>query len=273
MRTIGLVLVFLCALTSLRASVYPYPGAGARAAGLGYAFTGIRGDWGAIFFNPAGIGGLDGPAVGVYVEQRFLLRELTYGALGGIYPLGETQAVGIELRSFGFEAFRQNQVGVAYAITLLDRLSLGLKAKYAQVSLPRYGAAGVLLIDAGLHLQINPQLSLGFAGTNLNRARIRTALGGMETAPTAVQVGLSYRPTEELLLTAEVIKEEAFAPSFRGGLSYQVAAPLSLRIGVGSDPLLLGAGIGIRWQGLELDFAYTLTQQFSSPHLSLTYAF
>lgn len=256
------------------AGIEPYPGAGARAIGLGYAYTGVRGDWGAVFFNPAGITGVDGPVAGLYFEQRFMLRELTYGSAGVVFPWAEgEQALGLELRSFGFDAFRQNQIGLAYGITLLERISLGVKAKYANLNIQDHGTAGVFLVDAGLHVQVNEQVSVGFTGQNLNRAPVRTTLGGVEQTPTVVQVGLVYQPTDELLLSVDLIKEEAYGPTFRGGVEYRIGGLLYARLGVGTTPLLLTGGLGLAWQGLQLDLAYSYTEQFSSPHLSLSYAF
>ncbi len=274
MKKVTLALLLSCFSLSLMGGIEPYPGAGARAVGLGYAYTGIRGDWGTVFFNPAGIGGLTGPSAGVYFEQRFMLRELTYGSAGAIYPWDEgNQALGLEIRTFGFDAFRQNQIGLAYSITLLDKISLGAKAKYANLNILDHGTAGVFLIDAGVHLQFSEELSAGFWGQNLNRAEISTTLGGVEQTPTVVSAGLTYRPTDEFLLTAEVLKEETNPLTFRGGLEYRIGSLIYTRLGVGSQPLLLTGGLGVHWEGLQLDFAYSYTEQFSSPHLSLSYQF
>lgn len=265
----------LCLLSGrlLKAGINPYPGAGARLVALGYAYSGVRGDLWSIFANPAGITGLRGPAAGLYFEQRFFMQELTYGSAGMVYPFMEQHALGLEIRSFGFEAFRQNQIGLAYGVTVLEKISLGVKAKYANLNILDHGSAGVFLLDAGLHVQLNEQLGIGATGENLNRARITTTLGGVEQTPTVLQTGVSYRPVEEVLLLVELRKEEAYDPSFRGGIEYVIAPVLSARVGGGVQPLLLSGGIGLNWEGLALDLALSYTEQFTSPHLSLSYAF
>jgi hypothetical protein len=267
------LLLCLCATLSLRAGIDPYPGAGARLVALGYAYSGMRGDLWSVFANPAGITGLEAPAAGIYFEQRFMLSELTYGSAGAIYPFMGQHAIGLEIRSFGFDAFRQNQIGLAYGVTVLERLSIGIKAKYANLNLFDYGAAGVFLLDAGLHVQINDQVSVGAVGQNLNRARITTSLGGVEQTPTVLQTGVSYRPVETVLLLAEVRKEEAYDPSFRGGVEYAVTPTIHARVGGGVQPLLLTGGLGINWEGIALDLAFSYTERFASPHLSLSYQF
>ena len=270
-----LLALFFLLMTSavLMAGVEPFPGADARAIGLGYAYTAVQGQWGCVFFNPAGIAGGTRPEMGVYAERRFGLRELTYAAAGGIYPLGAQQAIGLELRSFGFDAFRQSQIGLAYAITLLDRLTLGVKGKYSSLSIPGYGGAGVLLADVGLSLRLTDELQLGVSAYNVNRGAMQTALGGVEVAPTVLLAGMAYRPTEELLLVAEVSKEETSPANFRGGLEYQVGKLISVRVGAGSEPLLLSGGLGLSWEGLRIDVAYSYTEIFSSPHFGLSYEF
>lgn len=256
-----------------RAGIDPFPGAGARLVALGYAYSGLRGDLWSVFANPAGITGLERPAAGLYFEQRFFLSELTYGSAGAVYPFWEQHAVGLDIRSFGFEGFRQTQIGLAYGVTVLDRISLGIKAKYATLNIRDYGAAGVFLLDAGLHVQLNEQIGVGASGRNLNRARITTTLGGVEQTPTVLQTGVSYRPTETVLLLVEVVKEEAFDPSFRGGIEYEIAPILKARVGGGVQPLLLSGGLGLDWDRLALDVALSYTEQFASPHLSLSYGF
>lgn len=258
---------------SLWASISPYPGAGARLVALGYAYSGVRGDLWSVFANPAGITGMESPAIGAYFEQRFLLQELTYGSAGVVYPFLAQHAVGLDIRTFGFDAFRQNQIGLAYGVTVLERVSLGVKAKYANLNIQDYGSAGVFLFDAGMHIQFNEQIGIGFFGQNLNRARITTALGGIEETPTILQAGVSYQPEETVLLVAEVVKEEAFAPSFRGGIEYEVAPVLRARVGGGVQPLLLTGGVGINWESLALDVAFSYTERFASPHVSLSYDF
>jgi hypothetical protein len=268
-------LLSLCLLSShfLRAGIDPYPGAGARLVSLGYAYSGLRGDLWSVFANPAGITGLERPAAGLYFEQRFFLQELTYGSAGVVYPFMEQHALGLEIRSFGFDAFRQNQIGLAYGVTVLDRISLGIKAKYANLNILDHGSAGVFLLDAGVQVQLNEQVGIGVTGQNLNRARIVTTLGGVEQTPTVLQTGVSYRPIEGVLLLAEVRKEEAYDPSFRGGIEYAIAPVLTARVGGGVQPLLLTGGLGLAWEGLALDLAFSYTEQFASPHLSVSYAF
>ena len=61
--------------------------AGARRVGLGFAYTGVRGDFWSLFMNPAGIAGIQQMEVGAFIERRFLLNEINYGTLGFVTPL------------------------------------------------------------------------------------------------------------------------------------------------------------------------------------------
>jgi len=274
MRPILLLLALLSLLPSFaQTGMQSLPTPGARLVGLGYAYTGVRGDMWSIFSNPAGITGLEKPSAGIYLEQRFLLRELTYGSIGAVYPFADRQSVGVDIRTFGFDAFRQNQIGLAYGITLWERFSIGLKAKYASITLPDLGQAGVFLVDLGMHVQFSEQIGVGFLGQNLNRASFTTQLGTLERTPSVLQVGLTYHPAETVTILADVVKEEAFAPSFRGGVAYQMIPELEARVGMGTEPLMLTAGLGVNWHNLLIDVAYSYTALFSSPHLSLGYSF
>lgn len=252
----------------------PSPAVGARAISLGFAYTGVRSDFWALFHNPAGIAGIEKTTVGAYVERRFNLKELTYGNAGVILPfLDNKHTAGIAFGSAGFDAYRENNISLAYATTLLERVSLGVNLKYTSVTILNYGQANNLIVDLGLNTRITDDLSVGFSATNVNRAEL-ISLAGREDIPSVITAGVAYQPSENVFLVADVQKDVDHPVSFRGGIEYLFAENFFARLGVSTQPLAWSGGIGLKLKGFQCDFAFGYVDPLGySPHVSMTYAF
>ncbi|MDB4286309.1 hypothetical protein N9933_03315 [bacterium] len=261
-------------LTHVHASNDPPPAVGARAISLGHAYTGITGDFWSLFHNPAGIAGIENPEAGVYFERRFGLKELTYGSAGFVTPFsGGTQFAGIELTTFGFDAYRENKVGLTYATRFFDKVSVGIKANYANVNIRDYGNASTFYVDLGLATEITPELTLGFSAYNVNRSQLETQ-SGKEPLPTVLTAGLAYQPTDKILFVADLQKDIDHPVSFRGGIEYAFAKGFYARLGTSTRPLTWAAGLGMEVQKIKFDFAFGFHERLGySPHISLAYGF
>ena len=266
--------LFLFLSKPLQAANDPPLAVGARVIALGGAYQGMRGDYWSLFHNPAGIAGIDSMAAGLYFVRRFNLKELTTGSAGLVMPfLQGDHSLGIDFSTFGFAAYRENRIGVTYATTLLEKVSIGAKLNYASLSIPGYGNTNSLFVDVGLQALISPQLSIGFSATNVNRAKLGQDPAA-EALPTAVTTGLAYRPSDRVLLLIDVQKDIDHPVSLRGGVAYHLNDMFIARLGMSSEPLSWHAGLGLVVEGLQIDFAYGYTDKLGySPHISLNYAF
>jgi len=255
-------------------SIGPNPGIGARVVGLGNAYSAVRGDIWTLFHNPAAMTGAERLQIGSYVEQRFFLNELTFGSAGVLLPFAGNQAVGLSLSSRGFSDFRESNIGLAYGITLLDKVSLGTRVNLINFAIPNYGSAMAFFADVGVHYQFNSQLSLGASMININQAQLTNTFGEPTSLPTTLSVGLAYRPSQEVMVVADLVKQVDFPASFRGGVEYEITDIIFARVGVGTEPLFLSGGAGVKWKGLAVDFTLSYTELLQySPHFSLAYTF
>lgn len=245
---------------------------GARRAGLGQAYAGVRGDFWQLFMNPAGMTGLEAPQVGAYFEQRYLLSELNYGTAGFIYPFKERHYAGIDFSGFGFGSYNEARIGLAYATTLFERLSVGAKFNYSRTSIENYGSAGAVFFDLGLNLEIIEGLSMGARIFNANQADLQAEIG--EQIPTTIDIGGAYQVTDRVLFVMDVQKQVNFPVSFRGGIEYGVLDFLQVRAGVSTEPVTVNFGFGLDYKGLEFDFSNSLHEYLGyTPSLSLSYRF
>lgn len=269
MKPFGLLLCLILIPSLLPASGDP-PAGGARAAALGGAFTAARGDVWSLFYNPAALSSLTGPSAGFAYERRFALSSLNYASAAFAMPFAGNQGAGLSLSSYGFSGYIESRAGLGYGITVLKIISIGASLNYFQVAVPDYGSASGLMADAGLLVKVNEQIHVGFNGRNMNRAQIRT-LQGQEELPTVFNAGLSYQPTDKVMVLADVQKDVDHPVSFRGGIEYSPAEVLSIRAGVSTEPLSLTGGVGVKWKVLRFDLASSYTSRLGySPYFSLT---
>lgn len=255
------------------AGIEPSPATGARAISLGHAYVGVWGDYWSLYHNPAGIAGVESVQLGAYVERRFNLRELTYGSAGAVLPIFSRQAVGLDVSSFGFDAYRENRVGASYAINVLEVLSLGVKLNYSNLNIAQYGSTSAFSLDVGLNTALTDQLSVGFHAYNISQSRI-VGESFEEDMPTVFTAGVAYQPSEKVLVVVDVQKDVDHPTSFRGGVEYAFAPSLAARVGVSTEPLTWNLGLGLSLKQLQLDAAFGYHERLGyTPHISMSFAF
>ncbi|MCB0846620.1 MAG: hypothetical protein KDE26_25400 [Bacteroidetes bacterium] len=266
-------LLFFVAIstTSSRAGIDPPPTAGARAISMGNAHTAIKQNFWNLFYNPAGIAGIQQPFLGVYAERRFGLSELNYGHAGIVFPFAEEQAIGATIGSFGFEAYRENQASLSYAIRLMERISLGTRFHYGNLTIKDHGNTSILWASIGLQTQVNAEITLGFHVWNINRSSLNYQ-NGLEDIPTVFTTGIAYQPNDHLILVADIQKDIDHPVSFKAGLEYVIVSGLFARIGFGTEPLSLSGGLGLQHKNLQIDAAFSFHELLGyTPHVSLQY--
>ena len=266
------LLLTLLSFPNLLAGQDPLP-PGARAAGLGFAYTGVKGDFWGLFHNPAGLAGLPQMQAAVTLEQRYLLPELAYAGAGFALPFTSNQTAGLRVATFGFDAYRESRAGLSYAIEVLERIRMGVTAEYAGLAIAGYGSESVFLLHPGLQVEVTEQLNFGFRAYNVTRAQLPLRTGD-EPLPSLVAAGLAFQPSEKVLLVADLVKDEAHPLSFRGGVEYQFVPALCARAGFSTEPLQFTGGLGLHFQQFRFDFSSSYTDRLGyTPYLALGYSF
>lgn len=127
-------------------------GVGARALALAGAYTGLAEGVTALYWNPAGIAELEGPAAALSIAKLYGDLGIRHNFAGGVLPLGSNGAFGIALTQLSSgdierttEAFPEGgdpafgstfqytatAAGLYYGRRLTDRLGLGIGIKFA----------------------------------------------------------------------------------------------------------------------------------------------
>lgn len=224
-------------------------------AGIGHATVAMQSPV-ALFNNQAGLVGLKKWAFVAAVEQRFLLSELQSVAVGFAMPT-HSGTFGLTAQNFGFEAFKQQKIGLSYAKKLWSKLAVGVQFDYFQTRIPEYGSRGILTFEVGLQANISKSLTVG--AHVFSPAQVEFAEG--ENLSSIFSFGIAWQAADRLLVCTELAKNLYFLPNWKTGLSYQPVESISLRAGYNSEPSMLFFGVGFAFgNGLQADMAGSFHQ-------------
>lgn len=255
----------LCQSVSGQNGALPMGSAQVMAMGsVGVSYGGPHSLW----RNQAGMTQLTGPTLIAAGEQRFLLAEIRSLSAGAVYPTS-SGAFGLSLNYFGFDAFNQQQIGLAYGRKLFEELSIGARFLYLNTRIPEYGQSGYLTFEVGLLATLLPELQLGVHIHN----PLQLEVVENEALPAIFCLGLAWTPSEKVLVSVEVEKDIDFPVRTKVGAHYQLIDELSLRIGVGSNPSLVSFGAGYLLEnGLSFNLATSYHQYLGfTPGFDLIY--
>jgi hypothetical protein len=246
----------------------PFP-IGARSLGMGNAVVAIRHQW-SIFNNVGGMAGVDKLSVMASFSSQYQVSGLQVLAIGAVMPtkLGN---FGMAIQRFGDELYHGHLVGLAYSHQI-NQVSVGLKINYVQIAISDLGSRSTLALELGGVAQLLPELSFGAYIYNFNQAKLADYQD--ERLPTLMKAGLSYKPTKQLILNAEVEKDIDYQTLFKAGVEYEIVKKLFLRTGITSLPFTHHFGVGVLAKNLMFDYALTSHPELGfSHHLSLAYQF
>ena len=257
-------------------------GTGARAAGMGDAYTAVAAGAEAAYWNPAGMAGMEEHEV---VLGHFSLLQdvsLEHGAFAYAANEKTTVAVAVTYLNYGtidgFDVSGQATqdlsaydfaAGLSLGYELTDELALGLTGKYINQNLDDITGSGVAA-DIGVRY-IYRTVTLAATVNNIG-----TGVSYDETTeklPLTGRFGVAVPLFENALITAlELEKRRYMAPEIRHGVEVNLHQQYFLRTGYNlsldsqneSRATTLSLGAGWRSGDFAIDYAYTLEDKYSS---------
>ncbi len=247
-------LIFLCMASPGFTANDNFP-FGGRQAGMGNAAVSLYDFWG-ISHNQAGMARQENPAGGFYFENRFLAKEMGFGAGAFLLPAA-SGVFGVSLSYFGYSLYNESKVGIAYAQSFGDKLSAGVQLNYLYTFIgDGYGSSGNFAVEMGIIYELLPQLYIGAHVFNPTKAKITSADGfGHEYIPTILRLGFSYAFSDRVLISLETEKDMEREPVFKGGLEYRLAEQFYIRGGLGTKPTQNTFGFGLHTGRFRIDLA------------------
>ncbi|UTW62913.1 hypothetical protein KFE98_01790 [bacterium SCSIO 12741] len=245
---------------------------GARSGAMGNASVTFSSVYSA-FNNQAGLGGLEYAEAGIAYRNHFMLSETGYKAAAVAVPFKSFGVIGVSFSSFGYSAYGEHQIGLAYAKQFGKKLSMALQLDYLQLQFNEpYGSTGVLLGEFGVQAQLTQDLRFGFHVYNPTRAYLNKDVD--ERVPTYIKAGLAYEFSEKLLTTFEINKDLDHNPDFRVGVEYKPVQKLAIRAGFNTSPASPSLGAGFLFGNWRIDLSseYHYALGFT-PQASIRYVF
>jgi len=260
-------------------------GIGARAQGMGGAFTSVADGAAGFRWNPAGLSRATGHQV--TLSHVAWLDDVSYQSAGYVLPLGVAGVLGVALEA-GSLSWDNDAVGVdepagrasdfagsiAYARPLLSGLGVGGAFKYVSSELGP-DAASSYAFDVGAVYRPSENLSLGAAVRNVGAGLTY----GVEEdpLPAVMAVGGSYN-LKGVLVSVDLEKQNDLEAVTRVGAEYSPAPYMTLRGGAvsGGESALsaLTGGLGVNWGSTwGLDYAFRDSDFGGTHQLSLTAGF
>jgi hypothetical protein len=240
---------------------------GARSLGLANASVALADAWG--FFNNIGsLCRVDQSEFFAGYDHRLGLNELTTLAAGAVFkhPSG---AFGVGLSNFGGDLFNQQTLGFGYA-NQLGLASLGAKIGYLQTNIEGLGRGLAPIVELGGVAELAPWLLFGTRMYNLTRSKLSQITG--EYLPMIISSGLSFKPSESLMINLEAEKEVYLAPQMKMGVEYGIQDKLWARTGINTRPQQLFFGIGFSPKKYRFDYAMSQNYRLGfTHHFSINY--
>lgn len=223
---------------------------GARTAAMGYTAATMTDSW-SLFNNPAGLSEAEG-VNGIFAfENKFGVEGFNTMAAGVLAPM-PVGGIGLSVFKFGDELYNEQTIALTYG-NRFGLASIGARVNYLQYHIEGFGNKGIFAIDFGGVAELSQHVYFGAYIRNINQAQISEFED--ERVPTLLNAGLSYRPTDKIILNLEAEKDIDMEALFRVGLEYSFLKKFVGRTGIKTRPFTNFFGLGFKATRLKVDYA------------------
>ncbi|MDD4857566.1 MAG: PorV/PorQ family protein [Candidatus Krumholzibacteria bacterium] len=253
-------------------------GNGARASGMGEAFTAVADDATSIYYNPAGMANVAGVELNVThtewlqdirFEQVTVLNEM-FGGTAGIsftgvyYGSMDRYPDYAALVSDGTFAPYDLSIAGGYAMDIIPNLSAGVTAKLIYEKIDFESATGWAIDIGVIHRSMIRGLTL--AASMLNFGPEAKFVEEKFYPPFQLRGGASYRYDADWLMGNAILAVDAIFPNdgeakLHSGVEYNYRGLLSVRAGYKANYYSQGPtlGLGVYYRNLRFDYAFMPT--------------
>lgn len=249
-------------------------GVGARAIGMGGAFTATANDASAIYWNPAGLGGLQSiEFVGAYSA---LSLDRGYNFLAGCFPSNSMGTFGISWINFGVGSIEgrdlsgrvtdtftnsENAFLFSWGKEIKNKFFLGLTAKYLSHSLQNYASTG-FGFDAGLLYRASEVFSIGATFQDLSsQVAWDTESGIKEKFPLVSRLGIAVSPADlPFRVGLDYVKVQNETGGINVGCEFQMIQNGGLRVGFKNGSIGAGGFFKLPVENYNLGVNYSFCQ-------------
>ncbi len=260
-------------------------GVGARAAGMGNAFTAVCDGANAAYWNPSGLTELEKGEVLLGHFSWFQDITMQHGAVA--YRMNDKTSVAFSMNYLGYGSIDGRDVNgqetgeitaydwfgaVSLGFNAGSNLTLGLTGKFINQKLDELNGSTYALDLATKYYYDRFTVALVMA----NIGPDMKFEGVNERIPSSGRIGLGFYPFNESFLTSLEFEKRFYGSSvIRHGFEYGYQDQYFLRAGYnyypGDDSRTFGTGLslgaGVRFKHVQIDYAYTTQEKYTSEDL------
>ncbi|OGB89334.1 hypothetical protein A2625_04115 [candidate division WOR-1 bacterium RIFCSPHIGHO2_01_FULL_53_15] len=267
-------------------------GVGARALGMGSAFTAIADNADAPYWNPAGLGQVTSNEI-TTMQTRLstdadhyyisYVRPALGGTLGiswiqvGLGSINQTSAevdINNEVQNLSIFSYFSNAYLLSYGKNLNEHISVGLTGKYLTSDMAGVsgGQGSGYSVTPGLLIRLSSIVSrpssIVTIGLKLDDAlnQQQWGTGTIEKVPPKLRLGLAYHSPNPGTFAVDVSQtmKSNYSPDISAGYEWTDKF-LSFRVGYAGSGLTAGAGFAINQA--RVDYAYVNNRELSSSNV------
>ncbi|MBS1974938.1 MAG: hypothetical protein JST13_11345, partial [Bacteroidetes bacterium] len=210
-------------------------------------------------------------AVGVYGEQRFLLKETSFYSFAFALPTS-SGSFGAVANYFGYSDYNESQIGIAYGKSLGKVIAIGAQFNYYHVQMAGYGNMGAINFEIAAMFHPAEKTHLGLHAYNPLGGKL--GKNSEEKLASLYNIGMGYEASKQVFVSAEIVKEENKPVNVNAAMQYIFAEQFFARAGIQTLTSSPYAGIGLLWEHFRIDIAVGYHPQLGlTPGLLLQYAF
>lgn len=275
--TIFLFINLLGAVPNLtKAGAFDPIAVGARAWGMGSAFTAVTNDVYAVHWNPAGLADVRRPEMAIAHIDLQSLGLLLHDALIYAQPFVFNNTVAVSWMRMGttgqvqFLNYSENTFILSYQQPVFSDLSTGINLKLFQVKSSK--TAGGIGLDFGARYRFLPELILAVFAENLNNPEIIWQTGATDRLPINLKAGLAGYVDSDTIIAVDGHKLLDVYPEIHVGaerwfFSQMMAVRAGATYTTTDQAMMWSAGLGFKFSYLAFDYAYGSHYDLSGNHV------
>lgn len=228
-------------------------------------------DFWSVFNNPAGLASQHSFAGGLAFDSYFAIdKNLSLKSAAILLPTN-SGTFGLNLNYFGFSAYHEQKIGLAFGKQLGEKISVGIQLDYLSVSIGNdLGNASAFTFELAMIAQLTESLSL--ASYIYNPLAVKIGKINPEITPAIFKLAAAYKIDDALLLVSEYEQGLNDRGMLKVGMEYQLIEQIFVRGGLSTNPNLFSFGFGLNLKGMAVDFGTTYHQTLGfSPKVGMYY--
>jgi len=206
-----------------------------------------------VFNNPAMLGYVEKPEIGIQYENKYLIPELSTKSVHFGLPTNLLNA-GLSFSHFGYSLYHEMILGLGFARNFSDKFAMGVQFNYYTAYFTASNSyRGALLPQIGLSVKFSPIFNVGFNTFNPFQTNIQTEFV-TKRLPSVFSLGSEYFFSPELVWRTQIDKELSSNYRFATGFEYQMLQNFKVKLGAyGSDYLVSCLGLGFKTGSFLID--------------------